>query len=108
MTLKSIAAIILVLVLLYGVVEALPLLRGPALSITSPTDYASIVDGYAHIEGVAKHTETLMLNGGPLLIDEQGRFSTALLLPAGGAILTLTAQDRFGRHVTETRTVLIP
>jgi hypothetical protein len=108
MTHRSVLGIVLALLLLYGATRALPILSGPVLTVTSPPNYASFAEGYVPIEGVAKYTETLTLNGGPLLIDENGRFATTLLLPRGGAILTLTATDRFGRQVTEKRTVLIP
>lgn len=101
-------AIVLALLVLYGLKEGYPLLSGPSLSIESPTNYASAVEGAVTVSGVARHTETLTLNGGILLIDEKGRFSTSLTLPQGGAILSLTATDRFGRSVTKQRTVYIP
>lgn len=101
-------AVVLSLLVLYGLKEGYPLIAGPSLSIESPVDYASAENGQILVAGVAKHTETLTLNGGILLIDERGRFSTSLTLPQGGAILSLTATDRFGRSVTERRTVYIP
>ncbi len=105
---RPIVAIVLILVAGYGAVKAFPLLRGPHLSIDSPTPYTSSPDGFITVSGVAHNTEALFLDGGPLLIDPEGRFSTRLLLPSGGAILTLTASDRFGRSVSERRTVYIP
>ncbi len=98
----------LVILLGYGGIKAWPLLSGPSLEITSPTDYAQADNGFITISGVAHHTESLVLNDGLLLIDQEGRFEKTLLLPSGGAILSLTATDRFGRSVTERRTVYIP
>lgn len=100
--------IALALLLIYGAVKAYPLLSGPALTIDSPTPYAAITDDLVVIEGTAKRTETLTLNGAVLLIDEHGHFSTSLTLPSGDAILSLTARDRFGRTVRETRIVHVP
>ena len=108
MALRGVLAVVLLALVAYGALEAFPLLSGPKLTIESPTSYATGTDGFISIQGLAKHTETLTLNGGPLLFDEHDRFSQDLLLPRGSAILTLTATDRFGRSVTERRTVFIP
>lgn len=108
MTLRLFLAAVLVLVAGYGVSEAMPLIKGPALTLESPAAYTQTEDGFVTISGIARRTDTLLLNGSPLLIDEHQRFSRTLLLPAGGAILTLAASDRFGRTETITRSVLIP
>lgn len=100
--------VVLVLVFLYGLVKALPLLEGPTIMLVSPVDGQTFGDGEVSIRGVARYTDTLTLDGGPLLIDESGNFSTSLLLPHGNAILSLTATDRFGRSRTERRTILVP
>lgn len=105
---KSIAAIALLALVLYGGVKAAPLLLGPQLSLSSPTDGQTIAGGVLPIEGIAHHTEKLALDGAPLLIDERGAFHTSLVLPQGSAILTLTVSDRFGRTHSEKRTVYVP
>lgn len=102
---RTFVGVVLLILVLYGAVKAWPLLRGPALSIVSPSNYTSSSDGFITINGVAHNTEALYLNGGTLLIDPQGHFERTLLLPSGGSILTFTASDRFGRSVTERRTV---
>ena len=105
---RALIAIVLVLFVAYGIFRGYPLLSGPALIITSPTPYATVSDGFLTIEGTARRTETLTLNGSVLLIDENGHFRTVLSLPSGDAILSLTASDRFGRVVHEQRTVHVP
>ncbi len=103
-------ATLLALLLLasYGVYKALPLLSGPEITITSPLEGQSFTDGFVAINGTAKHTENLSLDGTPLLIDEQGHFSTLFVLPHGGAILSLTATDRFGKTETARRSIFVP
>lgn len=98
----------LILLAGYGVIKALPLLEGPRLTLSSPLDGARIDSGVVEITGVARHTEKLTLDGAPLLIDEHGNVSTTLTLPRGGAILSLTVSDRFGRSHTVERTVYVP
>ncbi|MBP9816909.1 MAG: hypothetical protein KBD05_02675 [Candidatus Pacebacteria bacterium] len=108
MTLRLAIGLVLLLLVLYGAKEAYPLIAGPSIRIDSPIDYATFPDGEVLVSGVASRTETLYLNGGPLLIDQKGNFSTSLTLPQGGAILSVTATDRFGRTRTVRRNVYIP
>ncbi len=105
---RYLAGGVLIALVLYGGLKAWPLLRGPFIALAIPSEYTSSPDGFVTISGVAHNTEALFLNNGPLLIDPTGRVETTLLLPHGGAILTLTATDRFGRATTERRTVYIP
>ncbi|MBU2104063.1 hypothetical protein KKD81_01850 [Patescibacteria group bacterium] len=105
---RSVIAIALLALLGYGATRAWPLVAGPSLSLTSPTEQTVVSDGHLAIIGRAHHTETLWLNGAPLLIDQSGNFSTSLVLPQGNAILSLTATDRFGHEITERRTVFVP
>ncbi len=108
MTVRPVIAIALLVLLGYGAIEAWPLISGPELVIVSPGDNDSYPDGTVTVTGRARHTETLWLDGAPLLIDEKGAFSASLLLPSGGAILSLTATDRFGHEITERRAVFVP
>ena len=105
---RILVGIVLLLLIGYGAVKAFPLLRGPFIVLDSPTNYTTSENGSVTVSGVAHNTEALFLDGGPLLIDPSGRFFKTLTLPSGGAILTLTANDRFGRTVTEQRTVHVP
>jgi len=108
MPLRIAIAVILVILVGYGAFKAAPLLTGPEISLSSPTDGENFPDGFVLIKGTSIHTEKLSLDGGPLLIDEKGAFSTSLVLPHGGAILSLTATDRFGKTKTVTRSVFVP
>ena len=103
-------AVVAVLILLtgYGLIKAWPLLSGPEIVLDSPADGATIGDGFVTISGTAKYARNLSLDGGPLLMDEQGHFSTTQLLPRGTAILGLTATDRFGHTKSAKRTVFVP
>lgn len=105
MNTRTITAIVLLLLAGYGIYAGASLVRGPVITLTSPAPFVHLEDGTLRIEGKALHTDTLWLNGAPLLMDESGRFSTILTLPSGGAILSLTATDRFGRERTVRRSV---
>jgi hypothetical protein len=100
-------ALLLTIVVLYGLHEAWPLISGPQLSITSPQNGESFDNNFIIISGTAIHTQGVSLDGGPLLTDQTGHFQSTLTLPSGGAILTITGSDRFGRSVTEQRTIFV-
>jgi len=109
MAAKGIIALVLLALVGYGLLEARNLITGPSLDIVSPISYTSFPDGFVEISGTAKNTEEVRLNGGLLTIDETGAFSKTLLLARGGSgILSFTATDRFGRTVTQQRTIYIP
>ncbi len=105
---RYLIAIILFVIIGYGLVKALPLLSGPTLSVVSPKEYATITSGIVTVSGDVKRIAELTLNGAPILHNENGHFSTTLTFPRGTSILTLTASDLFGRHITITRTIFVP
>lgn len=100
--------LVLVLLVIYGLVKGFPILSGPDIVIDTPAPYATLQSHELVLTGTAVRTDTLLLNDAVLLIDENGRFSTSLTLPSGGAILSLTARDRFGRSITERLSVFVP
>lgn len=108
MRVRGAIAIVLLILLGYGAIEALPLISGPSLALSSPTDGTSSPDGLVTVSGTAKRVTGLSLDGDPLLIDEKGDFSRLIVLPRGGAILTLTATDRFNRTITRQLSVYVP
>ena len=93
---------------LYGVVQVWPLVRGPLLTIASPSNYESVPGGILTVEGRVLRGAKLTLGGSPLLYDQEGTFSSILTFPRGGSILTFEAVDRFGRKVTITRSLFVP
>jgi len=100
---------ILVLLAVYGLIEAWPLVAGPSLTIESPLDGATIPsDGILTVTGVVNRVTAFTLNGAPLLHDQNGNFSSTLTFPRGGSILTFVVADRFGRTIRETRTIFVP
>ena len=105
---RHLIALVLVILIGYGIIEAWPLLVGPSLSIVSPTDNASYPNGIVSIQGNAARVAVLTLNGAPILHDQNGNFSSTLTFPRGGSILTFVATDRFGRTVTATRSIFVP
>jgi len=105
MSRNTLGFLLLILVLGYGVVKALPLIQGPHIAIS---ELSTDESGLTTLSGTAYHTEKMTMDGGTLLIDSDGKFKTNLMLPRGSAILTLTATDRFGRSRTLERAMVTP
>jgi hypothetical protein len=108
MFLRSAIAVVLVALLAYGFMEAQPLIRGPALTLTSPVSGQTVPGGILTISWTAKRVVAVTFDGAPILPDEQGDFSEVITLPRGGAILSFTATDRFGRTITKQESVFVP
>ena len=105
---RFITVTLLTLLMLYGFIEAWPLIRGPKLVVTSPTDQMVVEGGILTLTGTATYVSVLTLDGTRLLYDQEGRFSSTLTFPRGSSILTFMAADRFGRSRTVTRTIFVP
>ncbi|MBU6321024.1 MAG: hypothetical protein KGI78_00160 [Patescibacteria group bacterium] len=105
---RALIAVVLAVVLGYGLFEGYPLLAGPSLVVASPAEGAHAPDGVVTVSGRAARTVALTLDGAALLPDQSGRFGATLAFPPGGSILTFTATDRFGRRTTVTRAIYVP
>lgn len=92
----------------YGLFEAWPLIAGPSLSIETPMSFSTFETGVVTVSGESARTASLTLNGTPFLPDQNGTFVKTLAFASGASILTFVASDRFGRTITETRTIFVP
>jgi hypothetical protein len=105
---RSLIALVLFVLVGYGLIEAWPLIEGPAITIESPIDHASFEGGIVTVTGHASRIAMLTLDGASLLHDIDGTFSSTLTFPRGASILTFVATDRFGRRITTTRSIYVP
>lgn len=86
----------------YIYIQSREFVRGPYIEITTPANGSLFSEPLIVVRGIAKNIAALSLNDAPIFTDSQGRFSEQLLLLSGYNILTLKAQDRFGKKVEET------
>jgi hypothetical protein len=86
----------------YTYFQSIAFLRGPILSVEFPQNGATLEESLVTVVGSASYITKLSLNGRPIFIDEDGRFSEKLLLMYGYNIITLEANDRFDRTTRET------
>jgi hypothetical protein len=107
--LRFVFAFLLTLALLaYVIYQSRNLLAGPRIELTTLPEIIQH-ERTVRIEGMAENTTALTMNGRPLFTDAQGNFSHTLVLENGYTIMTLAAQDRYGRVVTLSRSfVYVP
>ena len=103
-----IAAVGLLLVLMFVVFQARYLIIGPRIVITTapsgPQNVRTI-----EIAGVAYNISRLWLNDRPIFTNATGNFKEAIVLENGYTIATLRAEDRYGRSTkVDTRLVYVP
>jgi hypothetical protein len=79
------------------------LITGPQISMTTELDVRQNTR-QIELQGTATNISHLQLNGRPIFTDPDGRFTTAVILENGYTVTTLTAEDRYGRTTTVTRT----
>lgn len=91
----------ILIILGYAAFQAKNLVKGPAIAVESPKDGESFSNGLIEIRGEAKNLSYLTLNGDKIFTDEKGAFDERILLSPGYNVVTLKAQDRFGRATEE-------
>jgi len=99
---KGIILLIALFILGYATTRTFAFIRGPILTIRYPQDYTVIQERLITLQGTATHIATLHVNGREIFTNEEGLFEDRLLLPPGYSIMTVSAQDQFGRSITKT------
>lgn len=80
----------------YGIWQARFLIVGPAITISTPPALVQN-DRTVTLTGVAENATKLYLNGRPIVTDQSGVFTEAVVLENGHTIISLDAHDRYGR-----------
>lgn len=83
------------LLALYALFQARHVILGPQITL-QPDTYDG-VSATVLLHGTAENIVSLTLNGRAIYTDDQGNFDEELVLPVGYTVITLTAEDRYGR-----------
>lgn len=79
---------------------------GPEIILEKPLQNATVDRSLVEITGKAKNISFISMNDNQIFTDEDGQFKEKILLAYGYNVITLKAQDRFGR-TTEQKVELI-
>ncbi len=102
----TLVIVLFILIGYYAFARSAAVRQGVTLTVASITDGETVTDGTLHVAGTAKNATRLSLNDGPILIDQEGAFNEQLLLLPGYNIITLKAEDRFGKKAQKIFRVL--
>jgi hypothetical protein len=101
----SVLISLLLVVLAFVIFQARYLILGPQIRITEePIGPQS--ERQVFIAGDAYNISHLWLNGRPIYTDLQGKFKEAIMLENGYTVITIRAEDRYGRSTEITRTIV--
>ena len=90
-------AFLFLIILSYTYYKTRDLLRGVVLNIGGVTNGESFTEPLVKIEGSAKNATILSINDREISVDKDANFQESLLLLPGYNILTIKAQDKFGK-----------
>ncbi|MCW9054861.1 MAG: hypothetical protein OQJ98_02685 [Candidatus Pacebacteria bacterium] len=77
-------------------------ITGPVVTVDTPQNGATLLNAITNISGSAQNIAKISINNRPITIDEENTFSEKLLLSPGYNIITLYAEDKFGRTTEKT------
>lgn len=109
LSILRISAVILlgVVIVGYSLFQAQKLIKGPIIEIYTPENGATYNQTLIEIEGRAKNTAYLNLNGRKIFTDREGYFREKLLLFPGYNIIKLDATDKFKKYNEKTLEVIL-
>jgi len=94
---------LLVIILIggYGFFQARSFIQGPTIILETPQTGELITDPFITIRGQVLRISKIHLNDRQIFTDDDGLFNESLLLLPGYNILTLKAEDGFGRETVK-------
>ena len=90
---------------MYAHAKTRDLVSGIRIEVNSVADGDIFTDPLILLEGQARHANRITVNGRPIMVDVEGRFTEPLLLTTGSSLLTIEAEDTFGKMTEKTITV---
>lgn len=96
---------ILIVLLGYGLWQLIILIDAPSLTLRSPSDNSVVLNSDLEVAGTVASDATILINGEPAAVGEDGSFSVMVYLQPGYNQITISAVNNFSRQYTEQRTV---
>lgn len=89
--------VFLIIILIYGVYRAYPLLAGPVITVYSPHNGDAVGTTTFQVTGKAERAKEIRLQGRPITINTEGVFNETLVSHSPYTILVLEAVDAYGK-----------
>lgn len=98
----SLGALFVIAIGFYAYRQSREYLSGPIVTIIEPSDGTTFTEAPITITGNAQNISYISLNDGVIFVDSKGTFREKILLMPGYNLLSVKAQDRFGRKIEKT------
>lgn len=92
--------------LLYGGFRAYPLVAGPSITLYGLQEGDYVASTTFEVSGQVNRASVITLQGKPITIDTEGRFSETLVAQHPYTILVIEAKDAYGESVVKTIKVI--
>lgn len=92
-------ALLLGIILIYGLFRVYPIVVGPVITLTSPQDGEIVASSTFLVTGKVARAKEITLQGRPITIDTEGNFKETLVTHSPYTILVLEAIDTYGKKV---------
>jgi len=93
--------------LAYGYLQSRNLVRGPSITVLSPVNGSNLDNQLVTISGKTKNIAGMSLNDRQIFPDENGNFAETLVLPVGYTIMSLKAEDKFGKKTEQSLSLTV-
>lgn len=91
----------------YALLQVYGLASAPDLKVTSPSDYTIVTESAYTVKGQAGADTSVLVNGDPVILNEQGEFSVTIYLQPGRNSLEVSAINNFSRRATVERVIYL-
>lgn len=82
-------------------------LGAPNLSIEKPIEQETVMEGELEVAGKADIDTTIIINGDPATLSEDGRFTKTIRVFEGETTIIVTARNRRGKETTIIRKITV-
>ena len=83
----------------YAFYQSQVFLQGPVIDIVEPLNGSTLKEPLIIVTGTSKNIARIFMNDRQIFVDEEGLFEEKLLLLSGYNIISLRAEDKFGRDL---------
>ena len=92
---------LIIIISAFTIFRSLNYARGPQITIFYPTNGSMTASSTLKIGGQAQRINKITLNGNPISIDEKGFWEENIIIFSGINLITIKAEDQFGRKISK-------
>lgn len=90
------------LLVVYGILQFVPLIRGPVITILSPKPGSTLYSGITTVTAHGARATSARINGYPVAVDTQGNFALDVYIAPGINSIAIETKNRYGSLQDET------